>query len=73
MLTTLLLAAALSCPTTKVSNVTNETWNEDDQYNLEAAINGCPLHYPSLPCLIEFVKKEPNLYNATCGEPIANL
>lgn len=66
MVTTILLMAGLNCPQTIVVNNT-DTWSLDDEAALVQATRRCSELYPEAPCLKVFRKKEPLLFNATCG------
>lgn len=65
----LLLVAALSCPTPKIDNQTG-TWNKFDQTTLENAEKRCGELFPDGPCVHLFVKKDGKdgiTYNVVCG------
>ena len=60
---------ALVCPAVIIVNISGEPWKEVDQKSLNSAKGRCSVHYPEAPCLKKFIKKEPLVYNAICGEP----
>lgn len=63
----LIVLAALGCPTTKIENHTKE-WNKQDQWTFDRAKVRCGELYPEAPCLKLFRKKDSMTYNAVCGE-----
>jgi hypothetical protein len=66
----MVLAAALSCPSTNVINqVPNLEWNQTDKTTLTRAKHVCKTRYAPRgnPCLITFIKYEFNAYRAICG------
>jgi hypothetical protein len=68
----LLLIMALSCPPTKVKNLTNFPWNAFDQKSLEHATKRCGQIYIKSPCLKVFRKVDERDYQATCGSGTKN-
>lgn len=65
----MLLAAvlALSCPTTKITNVTKFPWNSHDQQTLTYSRNRCVQLYNDAPCVKLFRKWGKQDYSVTCG------
>lgn len=43
-------------------------WLEADVQSLKWARATCQTQYPTNPCLTKLVKKEPQVFNATCGK-----
>jgi hypothetical protein len=58
----------LSCAATIMINLSNQPWNKEDDANVLVAKSRCGEIYSDAPCLKKFIKKEPNNYNAICGE-----
>jgi len=65
------LSALLNCAEPKIVNLTQDPWNDNDQYTLRAAKETCKRRYPNTPCVITFTKKEArkdgSTYNVICG------
>lgn len=62
-----------SCPATKVVNESKERWTNVDRRSLKSATVRCKQKYPRRsPCLIWFIKKDVQVYNAICGAPRKN-
>jgi hypothetical protein len=49
-------------------NISKESWNERDMIEMNTAKVRCEQKYPDAPCLTKFVKVEPLMYRAICGE-----
>lgn len=62
-----ILAAALSCPPTKIVNKT-DTWTEMDIKTLEFNKNLCAEKYKDAVCMKLFIKRKENTYWIICGE-----
>jgi hypothetical protein len=62
----LLIAAALSCPTPLIENQT-DTWTKFDETTLESAEKRCGELYKDAPCVTLFRKKKDGAYNVICG------
>ncbi len=58
----------LACLTTALVNLSNIPWNFEDRQNQAIAQSRCGTIYPDAPCLKLFVKVEPLMYRAICGE-----
>lgn len=57
-----------SCILTIILNLTKEPWNIDDQKSLITAKSRCVQLYDDSECLVKFIKTEPGVYKAICGE-----
>jgi hypothetical protein len=69
VISALLTAQIITCPTYNVVNFTQE-WNKIDAKSLQSAINRCSTLFKDAPCLRDFIKKEENLYNVVCTQKI---
>lgn len=68
MVGTVLTLTGLLCPGTRMVNETGEAWNGSDLRSKTRAVHVCRTKYaPRSPCLVTFIKKEPNVYWAICG------
>ena len=65
----LLLALNLSCPNTKVLNISKEPFNKRDRENLSFSKKRCKKIFKDSPCLLKFMKKSELNYWACCGKP----
>ncbi len=66
---TMIIAATLYCPKTKVFNTTEDPWNKTDKSALNTAVGTCHRRYgPKLPCLATFIKHKDQHYSALCGQ-----
>lgn len=63
----LLVLAALSCPTTKMMNVTKYPWNDHDRQILTQTRKRCGELYPDAPCVKLFRKYGKQDYSVICG------
>ena len=63
----LILVAALTCPQTKVINISKLPWQQIDTQNLQQAKVRCGQKYADAPCLVQFVKVRDRVYRAICG------
>lgn len=57
------------CALTIIVNLSTEMWNKADQEALDGVKSNCSKYYEDSPCLKEFIKKEPGVYNVICGKP----
>ena len=62
------LIIALSCPTTKIVNVSDYPWNDYDNSILEQARKRCGELYDDAPCVKLFRKYDFQQYSVICGE-----
>lgn len=67
VLKTLLLAAALNCPETKMHDRSGLGWLEEDREALAHAKKMCPKYYPDAPCVLDFFKLKEKDYYVNCG------
>lgn len=63
----LLVLAALSCPATKMQNVTKFPWNDHDRSILQQARKRCGELYQDAPCVKLFRKYGKQDYSVICG------
>lgn len=63
-----IFAVLTGCPTTQVTNKTDE-WNAQDKQALQTATRSCAERYENSPCLKMFKKVEEGVYQALCGAP----
>lgn len=63
----LLLYLALSCPETKMQNVSGFPWNDYDQEMLAQAKKRCGEIYKEAPCVKLFRKWGKQDYSVVCG------
>lgn len=63
----LLILLALSCPITKIENISGHPWNKHDQEVLEYVQKRCGQVYPDSPCVKLFRKREAQDYSVICG------
>jgi len=68
-----LLLAALSCAPVRMENRTKYPWNNRDMAVLMEAQQNCKKHYPSLPCVAQFVKLHEQGWGVTCDMPLNPL
>lgn len=64
----LALALAISCPVTKMQNVTKFPWNDHDRSILKQAKTRCGELYPDAPCVKLFRKYGKQDYSVICGK-----
>lgn len=64
---TLLALAALSCPETKMQNVSGFPWNEEDRKVLAQTKKRCGELYDDSPCVKLFRKWGERDYSVICG------
>jgi hypothetical protein len=55
---------------TVLINLSPEAWNQVDLRNKAVAEKRCPVKYADAPCLKKFIKVEPGMYRAICGEGV---
>ena len=58
----------LLCAVTLVINLSSEPINSQDEVNMGVAAKRCGELYKDAPCLKKFIKVEPLMYRAICGE-----
>ena len=59
----------LLCSPVIVINLTTYPWNSTDEKHLEVAKVRCKkIFHNEAPCLKKFIKKEPLVYRAICGD-----
>lgn len=56
------------CAVVLLINLSAEPWNKADKDNQDHATVRCGEKYPDSPCLKKFIKVEPLMYRAICGE-----
>jgi hypothetical protein len=56
------------CELVILVNLSTDPWNKDDDKNKDVASKRCAVKYEDAPCLKKFVKVEPLMYRAICGE-----
>lgn len=56
------------CAVTLVINLSLYPINQQDKENQAVAAKRCVVHYKDSPCLKKFIKVEPLVYRAICGE-----
>lgn len=57
----------LSCPSVKLINWSDESWTKEDMKSKRSAQKTCKKVYKDAPCLITFIKTEPQAFRAICG------
>lgn len=62
-----MLAVTLVCPKIEVHNESHTVWDTLDGEALDRATDNCKNIYPRSPCLVKFIKKDMNTYDAICG------
>lgn len=69
MLMLLVLLSGSLCRETKIENLTQFPWNDNDQAALDRAKFVCSHddRYTDTPCLVKFTKKEERGFLAICG------
>lgn len=55
------------CALVIMINMSSEPWNKRDERNYRQASVTCGVKYKDAPCLRQFIKKEPGVYEALCG------
>lgn len=64
----LFILLTLSCPVTKMQNITPFPWNDHDFNTLAFVKNRCVQIYPDSPCVKLFRKFGKQDYSVICGE-----
>lgn len=67
MIFSFLLAAQLSCPTTRFELTGVQALGLQDKQALEQAQKRCPILYPNSPCVRVFRRTAPQTYQVICG------